>query len=63
VIELEANKLHIKEEKKRKKLSRVKEVDYREDDAVDFELDVYNMTIAAIFTRNCTPMALNYCVK
>jgi len=41
----------------------VKEVEYRMDDVVEFEMDVYNCTIAAILTGNCTPMALVYCLK
>ena len=37
---------------------RVKEVEYRVEDPVDFEFDVYNCTIAAIMTGTCTPMAM-----
>ena len=44
-------------------MHKVKEVEYREEDEIEFELDVYNCTIAAIITGACTPMALVYSMK
>ena len=40
---------------KGKKVSTVKEVDYKEDDIVDIPIDVYNLTIAAHITGACSP--------
>jgi len=60
---MENEKKKMREEERRKQLHKVKEVEYRVEDTVEFELDVYNCTIAAIFTGNCTPMALAYSIK
>ena len=40
---------------KGKKLSTVKEVDYKEDDIIDIHIDVYHLTIAALITGTCSP--------
>ena len=41
----------------------VVEVDFKEDEQLQFEDDVYSLTIAANMTKTISPTMLNYCLK
>jgi len=39
------------------------ELDYLVDECVEISYDVYNLTIAAIMTGECSVFEVNYCIK
>ena len=41
----------------------VLEVDFKEDEQIVIEDDVYSLTIAANMTKTVSPVMLNYCIK
>jgi len=41
----------------------MQEEDFHQDEVVLVSKDIYNLTIAANMTKNCSPLALNFCVK
>ena len=38
------------------------EVDYKADELLIISDDIYNLTIAANMTKNCTPVQLRFCI-
>ena len=40
----------------------ISEVDYKADELLIISDDIYNLTIAANMTKNCTPVQLRFCI-
>ena len=49
----------ILDDKIKNKRAKTVEVDFAEDDIVPIKMDIYNLTIAANYTKNVTPMQIN----
>ena len=50
-------------EDKVKHANHSKEVDFKEGDIIEIKYDIYNLTIAANMTKNCSPAHLIFCIR
>ena len=51
------------EKQKPKERVKVEEDDFLKNEVISISSDVYNLTIAANMTKNCSPLELNFCIK